>query len=91
MKAYSKVPDSGRVINAFKVMQAKLRMRVWFEYIPSEQNIADLPSRGWWDKMYEVLSELCCDEWTCIEYTVKLPDFSSWLAPLGQLTPYSYY
>ena len=40
-KAYSKVEDSGRIINAFKVKQAALRLRCWFEYIPSEQNIAD--------------------------------------------------
>ena len=63
-------------------------MRFWFEYVPSEQNVADLPSRVRWDEMYEVLSELCCDEWTCLLYEVRLPDFSSWTAPLFRwLTP----
>ena len=82
-KGYSKVPDSGRIINAFKLKQAALRMRVWFEYVPSEQNIADLPSRGWWDAMYDAISAVSGDEWTCISYMMKVPDFSSWLAPLS--------
>ena len=82
-KGYSKVPDSGRIINAFKLKQAALRMRVWFEYVPSEQNIADLPSRGWWDAMYDAISAVSGDEWTCMSYMMKVPDFSSWLAPLS--------
>ena len=44
-KGYSKVPDSGRIINAFRLKQASLGMTIWFEYVPSKQNIADLPSR----------------------------------------------
>merc|ERR1712046_215305 len=45
-KAYSKVEDSGRIINAFKVLQAKFHLSIHFEYVPSHQNLADLPSRG---------------------------------------------
>ena len=57
-KAYSKVEDSGRIINAFKVRQTTLRLRCWFEHIPSEQNIADLPSRGDYTRMMEVIDEV---------------------------------
>ena len=84
-KAYSKVEDSGRIINAFKVKQASLRLRSWFEYVPSAQNIADLPSRGRWDKLMEVIDEISGHEWIMFSYRAVLPDFSSWTAPLAAL------
>jgi hypothetical protein len=84
-KAYSKVEDSGRVINAFKVKQAALRLRCWFEYVPSEQNIADLPSRGAYSRMLEVIEAVSSGEWTLSKYDAVLPDFSTWDAPLASL------
>jgi len=56
-KAYSKVDDSGRIINAFKVRQAQLQLQIHFEYVPSHQNLADLPSRGRFDDMCRVIDE----------------------------------
>ena len=53
-KAYSKVDDSGRIIHSFKVMQAQLQLRIHFEYVPSRQNLADLPSRAKLDSMLDV-------------------------------------
>ena len=84
-KAYSKVEDSGRVINAFKVKQAALRLRCWFEYVPSEQNIADLPSRGAYSRMLEVIDAVSSGEWTLFSYAAVLPNFSTWDAPLASL------
>lgn len=84
-KGYSKVEDSGRIINAFKVKQASLRLRAWFEYIPSEQNVADLPSRGAFARMLEVIDAVSSGEWTCFTYEPVLPKFSSWMAPVGDL------
>ena len=69
--------DSGRIINAFKVKQAVLNLRAWFEYIPSEQNIADVPSRGAFDKMMEVIDSVSRCEWTVFKYRAVLPDFST--------------
>ena len=80
-KGYSKVADSGRIVNAFKVKQAALRLRVWFEYVPTHQNVADLPSRGKWREMEEILSGVC-DEWICFRWKIILPEFETWLAPL---------
>ena len=85
-RAYSKVADTGRIINAFKVKQAALEIRVWFEYVPSEQNVADLPSRGAWERFYEVVDSVCPAGWRCTEYAfVKFSDFSSWESPLREL------
>ena len=85
-KGYSRVEDSGRIINAFKVKQASLRLRAWFEYVPSEQNVADLPSRGAFQRMMEVVEAVSGAEWTLFEYTVVLPRFESWLAPIDSLS-----
>ena len=82
-RAYSKVPDTGRIINAFKVKQAALSLKAWFEYVPSEQNIADLPSRGLWDRLYEILDVISPEKWECVRYgVVSFSDFSTWEAPL---------
>ena len=64
-KGYSKVGDTGKVVNSFKVMQAKRQLRVWFEYVPSEQNIADLPPRRAWLKLHEVIDYVSGGSWTC--------------------------
>ena len=74
-KSYSKVPDSGRIINAFALKQAALGMRIWFEWIPSEQNISDLPSRDKLHELEEVFTAVSSEgfhaadesdgEWTC--------------------------
>ena len=40
-KAYSKVSDSGRIINTFKVKQADLLMRIHFEYVLSETGVVE--------------------------------------------------
>ena len=80
-KGYSRRPDTGRIINACKFRQAQLLFRPWFEYVPSRQNLADLPSR---DRMGEYLATIfeatgaTGSQWT----DVVFPDFSSWMAPL---------
>ena len=44
-KGYSRDVDSARLISVFHTMNAAVRANVWFEYVPSAANIADLPSR----------------------------------------------
>ena len=85
-KGYSKVPDSGRIINAFRIKQAALGMRIWFEYIPTKQNIADLPSRGKLCELFEVYNALSAGgEWEEVVYSdCKVPEFSSWNVPPPQ-------
>lgn len=91
-KAYSKVEDSGRIINAFKVLQAKLCLSIHFEYVPSHQNLADLPSRGAFGRMVEVIEEatdvpIVLDEARAnlFKHVFVLPKFETWTSPLCYL------
>ena len=81
-KGYSKASDTGRIVSSFKVKQAKLRLRIWFEYVPSEQNIADLPSRRKWQELYDVFDAVFDHSWICFRYKVVVPSYGSWLSPL---------
>ena len=72
IKGYSSKSDTGRVLNALQFMLASLSCVPWFAYVPSEQNVADAPSRGEFGDLRKRGS---------IEVTMRLPEFSSWLSP----------
>lgn len=44
-KGYSGVPDSARLIHMFHAWAAAAGAAVWFEYVPTDANPADEPSR----------------------------------------------
>ena len=44
-KGYSGVPDSTRLVHLFHAWNAGARAQVWFEYVPTDANPADKPSR----------------------------------------------
>lgn len=46
VKGYSSRPDSLAIIRAFHVANLAVRANVWFNYVASKANVADLPSRG---------------------------------------------
>ena len=48
-KGYSSKLDSARIIHAFHSLGVVLQAEVYFEYVASEANVADLPSRGDFD------------------------------------------
>ena len=81
-KGYSGKTDTARIVNSFNVRQAFCRFRVWWEWIPSEQNIADLPSR-WTDSgmIQGALVEILPGIFSSFIPFV-LPPFQTWLAPL---------
>ena len=81
-KGYSKVGDTGKVGNSFRVMQTKRQLRMWFEYVPSEENIADLPSRRKWCELHRVIDSVSGGSRTCFRYDVVIPPYDSWLSPL---------
>ena len=56
VKGYSPQPDSAAIIAAFHVSNVALRALVWFNYVASKANVADLPSRGAFDEMAFCLS-----------------------------------
>ena len=50
--------------------------------VPSEQNIADLPSRRSWGELHRVIDSVSGGLWTCFRYDVVIPSYESWLSPL---------
>ena len=46
VKGYSGAPDSARIVNLYHSEVARLRVTPWLEYVHTDDNIADLPSRG---------------------------------------------
>ena len=44
-KGYSGLPDSARLVHVFHAWATATGTAVWFEYVPSAANVADLPSR----------------------------------------------
>ena len=77
-KGYSRDVDSGRMISVFHTMNAALGANVWFEYVPSKANIADLPSRG----DFELLrSNDLKAEW----FDLVWPPLSAWSGEYGRL------
>ena len=55
IKGYSGRPDSLSIIRAFHAANLAMQANVWFNYVASKANVADLPSRGDLDLMAEVL------------------------------------
>ena len=83
-KGYSKRPDTAKILNACKVRQASLLSRVWFEWVPTHQNLADLPSRGGMEEFFRVIREATgVAESRFLD--LAFPNFSSWEAPLEVL------
>ena len=84
LRGYSGVPDCARIVNMFHFAIAKLGLAsLWIDYVPSESNPADIPSR--FDEMSEsqAASELAelGDPMQMV-----LPDFAdadgAWLSPV---------
>ena len=43
---YARKIDCARMVNSFHLLLASLQLRVYFEWVPSEANTSDLPSRA---------------------------------------------
>ncbi|KAJ1629932.1 hypothetical protein T492DRAFT_1144838 [Pavlovales sp. CCMP2436] len=59
LKGYSSIPDSARIVHAFWAIAAALGLDVWFQYVPSEANIADAPSRADCSHLHAIGSVSC--------------------------------
>jgi len=42
---YAREPDMAAAVNALHVCDAALRVDAWFEWVPTDANVSDLPSR----------------------------------------------
>ena len=78
VKGYARAIDAGLVVNAFHAWNAGLRADVFFEYVRSAANIADLPSRGARAELLALLRDMGMQ---ATEVACKLPQFSTWDAP----------
>ena len=76
INGYASRPDMGRVVNAFHAAQFALMSRVWFEWVPSAANLADLPSRAEWLEFHRTIPE-------SVWIPTTLPPLTSWLLPFA--------
>ena len=78
VKGYARPVDSGLIVNAFHALNVGLHADVFFEYVRSAANVADLPSRGALGELRRVLRRvgIAAEPVPCI-----LPPFSAWDAP----------
>lgn len=74
-KGYSAAPDSARILQAFATLRMDIDCPIWFQWVPSKANIADLPSR----REFGLLEELGSSKVPLI-----LPLFASWDAPFAR-------
>ena len=83
-KGYSGVPDSARLVHAFHAHAAGLGCACYFEYVRSEANVSDRPSRTdlstvWWDCGLGVEAGLISEP-----VDVVLPEERDWAAAAGE-------
>ena len=84
VKGYASCIDSGLLVNAFHAFNAGLRADVFFEYVRSAANIADLPSRLAMNELWKVLEENGLAK-NAKELEMRMPDFDDWTGPVRAL------
>ena len=84
VKGYSRAIDSGLIVNAFHAINLGLRADVFFEYVRSAANPADLPSRDAIGELMSLLESVGMAQ-AVTEIACKLPDFDTWDAPTSQV------
>ena len=66
---YARKIDCARMVNSFHLLLAALQMRVYFEWVPSEANTSDLPSRALepaqWRSISSTSLHLCVGRVAC--------------------------
>ena len=82
-KGSARKEDSARIVDSFSKRAASLGFRPWIEYVPSAQNLADLPSRDKWVEYYEAIGADSNGRWPSGEKASEwldmiVPDVSEW-------------
>ena len=54
VNGYASKGDMARIVNALHVAQAVLGCHIWIEWVPSDANLADLPSRQEYDAYFRI-------------------------------------
>jgi hypothetical protein len=82
-KGYSRDDDSARLIHVCHAMMSAIGTNVWFEYVASGANIADLPSRG----EFELLRELGSIEFDTVVPVIKADWLEAYRAAFDGFAP----
>ena len=78
---YSGKPDLAKAVNVFYLQMLSLRASVFFDYVPSKANIADLPSRNMFVALdHELLGITVRGS---APNTLVVPSVARWHAPLA--------
>ena len=72
VKGYAAAEDSAKIVHAFHSFSVGLKSTVWFEYVASKANIADMPSRGDFEEL---------DRLGSIEHACVMPSVDAWHKP----------
>ena len=78
VNGYSGKSSLAKAVNVFYLQTFGLRTRVYFDWVPSKANIADLPSREGWAELAHELRGLRSSP----SVPLVAPDVASWSAPL---------
>ena len=78
---YSGKPDLAKMVNIFYLQLAGLRASVYLDYVPSKENIADLPSRRQFDVLRAELAGIPL--FPGATHTLAVPDVSAWHGPIS--------
>jgi hypothetical protein len=84
VKGYSRAIDSGLIVNAFHAFNVGVRANVFFEYVRSEANPADLPSRDAPEELASLLVRAGAAH-VVVDVKCRLPTFESWEAPVSDI------
>ena len=80
VSGYATAIDSGLIVNAFHALNVGLCADIYFEYVRSAANIADLPSRGALRELLRVLRRLGMGG-AATRVRGVFPPIESWAAP----------
>jgi len=81
VNGYSGKPELAKPVNTFYLQMLGLRSSVYFDWVPSKANIADLPSRAGWTELALALRGL--RRLSHPSDHLVVPDIHTWRAPLG--------
>ena len=77
---YSGKPELAKTVNVFYLQMVAVRTSVYFDYVPTKANIADLPSRGAHERTRHELSGL--HRRGGAPDKLLIPSVAQWTAPL---------
>ena len=81
---YAKKPDLAKSVNVFYLQMMSLRASVYFDWVPSKDNIADLPSRYAYDETKYELSHHTLRGG--LPDVLRVPSVAEWGGPLRAWT-----